>query len=53
MTPEQFVATYRAVKVNERSAAQSHFTDLCAVLGVQTPVQADPGGERYRFEKPV
>jgi hypothetical protein len=53
MTPEQFVATYRAVKVNERSAAQSHFNDLCAMLGVPTPLQADPSGEKYSFEKLV
>ena len=53
MDPEQFVKTYRAVNVNERSAAQSHFNDLCALLGVPKPVQGDPSGETYRFEKPV
>jgi type II restriction/modification system DNA methylase subunit YeeA len=53
MTPEQFVATYRAIQVNERSAAQSHFMDLCRMLDLPTPVQADPSGESYRFEKPV
>lgn len=53
MAPEQFVSTYRAIGVNERSAAQSHFMDLCALLGVPTPIQADPSGETYRFEKPV
>lgn len=53
MTPEQFVKTYRAISVNERSAAQSHFIDLCALLGVPNPVQGDPSGTTYRFEKPV
>ncbi|MPY67815.1 class I SAM-dependent DNA methyltransferase [Deinococcus sp. SDU3-2] len=53
MTPEQFVKTYGALSVNERSAAQSHFIDLCALLGVPNPVQGDPSGETYRFEKPV
>ena len=38
MTPEQFVATYHAVNVNERSAAQSHFMDLCRMLDLPTPV---------------
>lgn len=53
VTPEQFVKTYGALSVNERSAAQSHFIDLCALLGVPNPVQGDPSGETYRFEKPV
>jgi type II restriction/modification system DNA methylase subunit YeeA len=53
MTPEQFVKTYGPINVNERGAAQSHFIDLCALLGVPTPVQADPSGQTYRFEKPV
>lgn len=53
MTPEQFVKAYRALNVNEKGAAQSHFKDLCALLGVPDPIHGDPSGETYRFEKPV
>lgn len=53
MTPEQFVKAYRALNVNEKGAAQSHFNDLCALLGVPNPIHGDPSGETYRFEKPV
>lgn len=53
MTPEQFVKSYRALNVNEKGAAQSHFKDLCALLGVPDPIHGDPSGETYRFEKPV
>ncbi|MCO5227330.1 MAG: hypothetical protein M9934_03450 [Thermomicrobiales bacterium] len=28
-----------------------HFLDLCALLGVPTPTEADPSGETYAFEK--
>ena len=51
MTPQQFVAKWRPVSLSERAACQSHFNDLCAVLGHSTPVEADPVGEWYTFEK--
>ena len=35
----------------ERAAAQSHFNDLCALLGQPTPLEADPRGEWYAFER--
>lgn len=35
----------------ERSVSQSHFLDLCALLGVPTPTEADPTGETYCFER--
>ena len=37
--------------MTERSAAQSHFIDLCHLLGEPTPTDADPSGERYCFER--
>ena len=37
--------------MNERSAAQEHFIDLCRLLGEPTPAAADPAGERYCFER--
>ncbi len=51
MTPELFVKKWRASELKERSAAQSHFNDLCAMLGVEQPIAADPKGEWYCFER--
>ncbi len=51
MTPGAFIAKWRAAELKERSAAQEHFIDLCRLLGEPTPAEADPGGERYCFER--
>jgi hypothetical protein len=51
MTPHDFVQKWRGVELKERSASQSHFNDLCALLGVLDPVTADPQGEWFTFEK--
>ena len=51
MTPHAFVEKWRGVELKERSASQSHFNDLCALLGVLDPVSADPVGEWFAFEK--
>jgi hypothetical protein len=32
VTPDQFIAKWKAVELKERSAAQSHFIDLCHML---------------------
>lgn len=32
MTPHDFIAKWRNVELKERSASQSHFNDLCALL---------------------
>lgn len=37
----------------EKKFSQSHFNDLCALVGVPTPHEADPSGESYCFEKAV
>jgi len=37
--------------LKERSASQSHFNDLCHMLGVPTPTDADPTGSFYTFER--
>ncbi len=39
------------MQLSERSAAQQHFLDLCALLGEATPAEADPTGETFAFEK--
>jgi len=46
-----FVARWQRSRLTERSAAQQHFLDLCAVLGEPTPAAADPDGTSYTFEK--
>lgn len=51
MTPDRFVEKWRASSLKERSAAQEHFIDLCALLDERTPAEADPDGSWYTFEK--
>ncbi|HUG16658.1 MAG TPA: type IIL restriction-modification enzyme MmeI, partial [Thermomicrobiales bacterium] len=55
MHVHEFQARWRdaGVGLTERAAAQSHFGDLCRVLGQPTPTEADPTGEFYTFEKRV
>ncbi len=50
LTPQDFVAKWRHAALKERSASQSHFNDLCALLGQPTPTEADPAGRWYTFE---
>ena len=51
MTPQEFIKKWGAggpaYALNERAGAQQHFMDLCAVLGVPTPGDA----ENYCFER--
>jgi type II restriction/modification system DNA methylase subunit YeeA len=51
MTPSAFITKWKAANLKERSAAQEHFIDLCRLLEEQTPVEADPNGEWYCFER--
>ena len=51
MTPTGFAAKWSGVTTGERASAQSHFLDLCAMLGEPGPTQADPTGSWYAFEK--
>jgi len=51
MTPHDFITKWRNVELKERTASQSHFNDLCELLGVQDPISADPKGEWFTFEK--
>ena len=53
MTPSEFIAKWRVSELKESSAAQSHFNDLCLLLGEQTPAEADPKGDHYCFERGV
>ncbi len=51
MTPAEFAAKWKGSTLTERSASQSHFSDLCRMLGWRTPTDDDPTGERFAFEK--
>jgi len=50
---QAFVEKWERVTLNERAVAQSHFNDLCHLLGQLGPIEADPDGTYYRFEKPL
>ncbi len=47
MTPEEFHAKWKLSTLGERQAAQSHFNDLCELLGQPKPTDPDS----YCFEK--
>jgi hypothetical protein len=51
MTPQEFIHKWgpggSAYELNEKSGAQQHFIELCALLNVPTP----DGSEGYRFER--
>ena len=51
MTPQEFVDKWRRSKLKESAGSQSHFTDLCRMLGHPTPAVADPEGATFTFEK--
>ena len=51
MNPQEFIAKWQASELNERSAAQEHFIDLCRLLEEPTPAEDDPSGQRYCFER--
>ena len=51
MTPHYFIAKWRSNALKESAGSQSHFNDLCALLGVLDPASADSTGESFTFEK--
>jgi hypothetical protein len=51
LTVAQVQHKWQGVTLKERSASQSHFNDLCHMLGVPTPTDADPTGSFYTFER--
>jgi hypothetical protein len=51
VTPDQFIAKWKIAELKERSAAQSHFIDLCRMLDEPAPTDVDPTGEWYAFER--
>ncbi len=51
MSAQQFVNKWKNVTTTERASAQSHFIDLCSLLREQNPLDADPTGNNYAFER--
>ena len=51
MTPQEFIAKWRASPGDERRDSQPHFIDLCRLLGLDDPGNADPKHEWFTFEK--
>ena len=51
LTPAGFAQKWLDSARTESAAAQEHFNDLCRMLDVPTPNEADPTGEWYAFEK--
>lgn len=51
LTPQQFKKKWESSQLKERSASQTHFNDVCALIGEKTPVEADQEGTWYTFEK--
>jgi type II restriction/modification system DNA methylase subunit YeeA len=51
VTPLEFIAKWKASTLKERSGSQSHFNDLCRLLGEPSPTDADPDGTWYTFER--
>ena len=48
-----FVKKWNRAELSEQAASQTHFNDLCALLGVRNPIEADPVGDTFTFEKAV
>jgi hypothetical protein len=53
LSPSNFAERWRKTFLSERSGAQSHFLDLCEMLGEPHPAATDSVGERFTFEKSV
>lgn len=49
----EFIEKWAAVTINERAVAQTHFNELCALLGVPAPLDSGQNSSVYRFEQPL
>jgi hypothetical protein len=53
MTPAEFKRKWAKFSGKESAAYQSHFDDLCRLHRVPPPLEADPAGEFFCFQKTV
>ena len=51
MNPTEFVAKWTRAELRERAGSQEHFLDLCQMIGVPPPAEADPKGEWFTFDR--
>jgi hypothetical protein len=51
MKVPEFQARWRATSFTEKAAAQSHFLDVCELVGHKKPAELDPAGAFFTFEK--
>lgn len=51
MTPHEFIKKWKPVSLSERATAQERFIDLCRLFDHPAPIEDDPTGERFTFEK--
>ena len=53
LTVADFVHRWKIFSQTENAGAQSHFNDLCEILGEKRPAESDSAGENYAFQKHV
>lgn len=53
LTVADFVHRWKIYSQTENAGAQSHFNDLCEILGEKRPAESDSAGENYAFQKHV
>jgi type II restriction/modification system DNA methylase subunit YeeA len=54
MVPAEFKTKWAKFSGKESAAYQEHFNDLCRMLGLPTPIEADPtANDRFCFQKRV
>ena len=54
MTPAEFKKKWAKFSGKESAAYAEHFNDLCRMLGLPTPIEADPtGNDNFCFQKRV
>jgi hypothetical protein len=51
MTPQDFIKKWKPVALTERATAHEHFIDLCRLFDHPTPIEDDPVGDHFTFEK--
>ncbi len=50
MTPEEFTAKWSKIQQKETAVSQSHFNDICRLVGHPVPDEHDPEGTIFSFE---
>ncbi|AHY46604.1 Methyltransferase domain [Rubrobacter radiotolerans] len=53
ISAQEFVERWEGTTLSERASYQSHFNDLCDMLGEPRPTDVDRSGSEYTFEKRV